>query len=171
MLKRMNSRWIQLALCVLIVTSAPTHAKRDHHRRDQSDDHGRWLYSVRGTTEAVAYFLQLYKAAYDANQWPLRVACDFPTTVNATTLLFVCDVGETETQDQINAIFNVASSKYPAQSPAQLEMAITAASSCTGRRCAANPTAGCSYYQGPGCLTPGCYHTNYYCVGQHSCPP
>ncbi len=162
MLTGLNIRTMFLVFCALATASFPAQAAGPQpHRRDKEDDTTRWLFAIRGTNTSVAAFLALYKDAYDLG-YPLRAACDFPMTVDANNLLWVCD----PTPDviaQISDIWNRA--------PHSLDLAVSTVTSdtCGSPKKCHTDGAGCSYYSGPYCTIPGCYHTGYYCAGLHSC--
>ena len=165
MLKNLNMRTLFVAFGALLITSLPAHAG-GKHRHDKDDDSGRWLYGIRGSTRAVNVFVALYKDRYEQG-YPLRVACDFPIAVDPQNILFVCDPDGSNPITEITPIYNAVLSVYPGEA----EMGITAASQCPNMHCNFDRTTGCSSYKGPYCTIPGCYHTNYYCVGTHTCVP
>jgi hypothetical protein len=157
MLRAPSMRVMSATFCALVFTATlPAQA----NRRDDKPDDTRWLFAVRGTPMAVADFLKRYQDSYDSG-YPLRAACDFPMRVDSSNLLFVCDATR-DVLDQVSSIYNL--------SVHSLDLGIsTITTGCSTVHCRTNPGAGCSYYSGPYCTTPGCYHTGYYCAGLHSC--
>jgi hypothetical protein len=165
MLKVLNRTAWFVALCAFVIVSFPAQAGgKGTHRRDKDDDQTRVLFQLEGTDDAVADFLKRYKDSYE-DGYPLRVSCDFPKTLPAPTagshrLVFVCDPTD-DVVDQVSYIYN--------QSVHSLSLATSTVTDCSNTHCHTNKTAGCNYYSGPFCTTPGCYHTGYYCAGVHSC--